>query len=185
VADGCFGHAPGQQGVAYAAGMATEDKEHRAAAGSSDHAPGTATGIIGQAAASARLLGGVATQLAGAAASQAAEQVATLTSLLPTVMNQLSSVEARVSALNARLDQLDARLDQLDERLLALTEQTSGLRTDLNKTRRTIDRVRELERQRDQVVATLGDVAIDLPKRTRRALLGIVGLGHDDDEASE
>jgi hypothetical protein len=67
-----------------------------------------------------------------------------------------------------------------------LTEQTTGLRSDLNKTRRTIDRVRELERQRDQVVATLSDVAIDLPKRTRRALLGMVGFGHaEEDEPTD
>lgn len=105
--------------------------------------------------------------------------------MLPTVISQLATVEDKIATLAERLDQLDERLVALDERLDTLTEQTSGLRTDLNKTRRTIDRVRELERQRDAVVATLSDVAVDLPKRTRRALLGIVGLGqpgHGDSE---
>ncbi len=145
-----------------------------------------AQGVIGQAAASMRMLSGVAGQLAGAAATQAVEQVSTLASLMPTVITSLGAVEDRVDALGKQLDQLDGRLSQLDERIEALTNQTSGLRTDLNKTRRTIDRVHELERQRDQVVATLSDVAIDLPKRTRRALLSMVGLGHAelDDEVS-
>jgi len=145
----------------------------------------TTSGIIGQAAASMRAISGVATQLAGQAASSAAEQVTTLVAMLPTVISQLNTVEDRVASLGERLDQLDARLASLDERLDALNDQTTGLRSELNKTRRTIDRVHELERQRDAVVATLSDVAVDLPKRTRRALMGIVGLGQGEHHDAE